>query len=143
MTKEIVSWSYCGAMPRSNSTRPPTNAELEILQVLWDREEATVREVLAQLSQGREVGYTTVLKQMQIMADKGLIQRDASVRPQRYRAVKSRGVTQKQLTKDFLDRLFGGSPGKLVMQALNSKSTSPEELAQIRELLDRLEEDRS
>ena len=118
----------------------PTNAELEILQVLWTRGQATVREVLADLSARREVGYTTVLKQMQIMAEKGLVKRDESVKPQVYTPAKSRGVTQKQLTKDLLERLFDGSPGKLVMQALSSKRASREELAEIRELLDELEE---
>jgi BlaI family transcriptional regulator, penicillinase repressor len=119
--------------------KQPTNAELEILQVLWSRGQATVREVLADLSARREVGYTTALKLMQIMSEKGLVTRDESVRPQVYKAARTRRQTQKQLTGDFLDRLFEGSPGKLVMQALSAKRTSPEELAEIRALLDRLE----
>lgn len=122
--------------------KPPTNAELEILQVLWSRGSATVREVLADLSARREVGYTTVLKQMQIMTEKGLVERDESVRPQVYRPARSEDQTQRQLTREFLDRLFDGSPGKLVMQALSSKRASAEELAEIRELLDELEEER-
>ena len=125
-------------MPRP-SHKQPTNAELEILHVLWQRGQATVREVLADLNQAREVGYTTVLKLMQIMADKGLVTRDASVRPQVYKAARTQKQTQKQLTGDFLERLFDGSAGKLVMQALSSRRTSPEDLAQIRELLDQLE----
>ena len=128
-------------MPRRTS-KQPTNAELEILHVLWDRGQATVREVLADISARREVGYTTVLKLMQIMAEKGLVKRDESVRPQVYRSARTRNSTQKQLTRDFLDRLFEGSPGKLVMQALSSKATSSEELAEIRALLDRLEDER-
>ncbi|MDA1266777.1 MAG: BlaI/MecI/CopY family transcriptional regulator, partial [Planctomycetota bacterium] len=124
-------------MPRP-SHKQPTNAELEILQVLWQRGQATVREVLTELSQAREIGYTTVLKLMQIMADKGLVLRDASVRPQVYKSTRTEKQTKKQLTGEFLERLFDGSPGKLVMQALSSRRTSPKDLAQIRELLDRL-----
>ncbi len=121
------------------TAKQPTNSELEILRVLWDRGKATVREVLADLSLRRTVGYTTVLKLMQIMAEKGLVKRDESVRPQIYRAARTRKLTERQLTGDLLDRLFDGSSGKLVMQALSSKPASAEELAQIRELLDRLE----
>lgn len=121
----------------------PTDGELEILQVLWDRGPSTVREVFQVLSETRETGYTTVLKLMQIMADKGSVTRDSSVRPQVYRSEKSRHHTQRMLVTDVLDRAFGGSPGKLAMQALSARKSSPEELQEIRELLDRLEGENS
>ena len=119
--------------------KKPTDAELEILHVLWARDQATVRQVLNELSQGREVGYTTVLKQMQIMAEKGLVTRDETVRPQVYRAAYTLKHTQRQVMDDVLERVFKGSPGRLVVQALSSKEATAEELREIRELLDRLE----
>ena len=124
-----------------NKLKLPTDSELEILQVLWERGSATVREVFVELHEARGAGYTTVLKLMQIMAEKGLLERDQSVRPQVYRASKPRRETQRQLTTDFLDRAFGGSSSRLVMQALAARKSSPEELRKIRELLERLEEE--
>jgi predicted transcriptional regulator len=125
-------------MARAERKRP-TDAELEILRVLWADGPSTVREVLARLNETRQTGYTTVLKLMQIMTDKGLVVRDTGVRPQVYRAARSQAQTQKLLLGDLLDRAFSGSPGSLVLQALSTKKASPEELAQIRELLDQLE----
>jgi predicted transcriptional regulator len=125
-------------MARAERKRP-TDAELEILRVLWADGPSTVRQVLARLNETRETGYTTVLKLMQIMTDKGLVVRDTGVRPQVYRAARSQAQTQKLLLGDLLDRAFSGSPGSLVLQALSTKKASPEELAQIRELLDQLE----
>jgi len=119
--------------------RLPTDGELEILQILWDRGPSTVREVFHALNEIREAGYTTVLKLMQIMSEKGSLTRDESVRPQVYRCEKTRNHTQRMLVTDVLDRAFGGSAGKLAMQALNARKSSPEELREIRELLDRLE----
>lgn len=121
------------------SVRRPTDAELAILQVLWDRGPSTVREVYRTLNTGKNVGYTTVLKLMQIMTDKGLVERDESCRPQIYRAWLPREQTERQLVKDFMDRAFGGSAKRLVMQALESKKASPSELAQIEKLLNKLE----
>ncbi len=121
--------------------RRPTDAELEILGVLWERGPSTVREVFRDLSASREMGYTTVLKLMQIMTDKGSVQRDTSVRPQVYQAVQTQRQTQKRLLGDLLDRAFSGSPGDLVLQALSTKKATPQERKKIRELLDRLEED--
>ncbi len=121
------------------ATPRPTEAELDILRVLWELGPSTVRQIHDVLNAERDIGYTTVLKLMQIMADKGLVVRDATVRPQVYKAARSEKQTQKQLTGEFLERLFDGSPGKLVMQALSSRRTSAEDLAQTRELLDRLE----
>ena len=118
----------------------PTNAELAILGVIWEHGPCTVREVLGHLSERQEVGYTTVLKLMQIMTDKGLLQRDTSVRPQIFSASRPRKQTQQQLLRDLLDRAFNGSPGNLVLQALATRKSTPEELRQIRDLLDELEE---
>lgn len=125
--------------PKGRGGKKPTDAELEILQVLWERGRSTVREVLRTLQARREVGYTTVLKTMQIMADKGLVERDETVRPQQYRAVPSQKHTQRQALGDLLERLYQGAAGPLVMQALAAKRASAEELAEIRELLDTLE----
>jgi BlaI family penicillinase repressor len=119
--------------------RKPTDAELEILHVLWDRGPSTVREVFHTLEARRDVGYTTVLKLMQIMADKGLVERDTSVRPQVYRPAVPADQTRKGLVHDLLDRAFAGSPGDLVLQALASRETTAEERRQIRDLLDQLE----
>ena len=117
----------------------PTDAELAILGVLWDRSSATVREVFEVLSKHRRVGYTTVLKLMQIMTAKGLVQRDQEQRSHIYRAAVQQEVTQRQLLADLLDRAFGGSAQKLIMGALSARNASREELAQIRRQLEELE----
>ena len=117
----------------------PTDAELRILQVLWDRGPSTVREVLRTLEEEHDIGYTTVLKLMQIMADKGILEKDDSVRPQVYRASRTRRQTEKVYVGDLLDRLFRGSPGNLVLQALSARKLSSDERKQIRDLLERLE----
>ena len=125
-------------MPRPSPTRP-TDAELAILRVLWELGPATVRQVHERLSREREgkpVGYTTVLKLMQIMAERGLVRRDESRRSHVYHAVATEQKTQRRLVSDLLDRVFGGSAQALVQQALAVKPASPEELAQIRRLLD-------
>ena len=127
-------------MPRRPSNRP-TDAELEILGVLWERGPSTVREVFREISAIRDTGYTSVLKVMQIMTEKGALVRDESVRPQVYRAAQSRAKTQKALVKDLLERAFGGEPGNLVLAALGAKGTTPEERKRIQELLDAHERD--
>jgi BlaI family transcriptional regulator, penicillinase repressor len=121
----------------------PTDTELAILRVLWQLGSGTVREVLKTINQGRkeEVGYTTVLKMLQIMTEKGLVYRDESQRPQVYRAKLSEDQTQRQFVSDLLDRVFDGSARKLVMQALAAKEVSDKELAQIEKLLDKMEGD--
>jgi BlaI family transcriptional regulator, penicillinase repressor len=116
----------------------PTPAELEILRILWKQGECTVREVQETLEHERPTGYTTVLKLLQIMTEKGLVRRDETARAHVYGAMVPEQETQQQLVRDLLERAFGGSATKLVMQALSSK-TSSEELGRIRELLDRLE----
>ncbi len=127
-------------MPRARPKRP-TDAELQILQVLWDEGPSTVRAVCGRLNAVREVGYTTVLKLMQIMLEKGLVVRDVGVRPQVYSTRRSRRDTQRQLLGDIVDRAFSGSPGNLVLQALSARKSTAEERRRIRELLDRLEEE--
>ncbi len=124
-----------------HENRRPTQGELGILRVLWNRGPSTVREVFRELAATRESGYTTVLKLMQIMTEKGLLRRDGSVRPQVYHVTRPQRHTQRQLLADLLDRAFSGSPGNLVLQALSAKKTTPDERRQIRELLDQLERD--
>jgi predicted transcriptional regulator len=115
--------------------RRPTDAEVAILRVLWDRGPSTVREVATAM--GRENAYTTVLKLLQIMAEKGLVRRDESALAHVYAAAYSEEQTQKQIVTDLLARVFDGSAGKLVLQALASGKASPEELAEIRKLIDK------
>lgn len=117
----------------------PTDAELAILQVLWNRGPSTVRDVHEVLSLRRQTGYTTTLKLMQIMAEKGLVTRDASRRTHVYQATASQDSTQQQLISSLLDRAFEGSTKSLIMQALSNHKTSSEELSEIRALLDSLE----
>jgi BlaI family penicillinase repressor len=117
----------------------PTPAELEILRVLWTHGPSTVREVLERLEEQRPTGYTTALKLLQIMADKGLVRRDESARAHVYAARMPEHETQQQLVRDLVDRAFGGSASKLVLHALSTRKTPRAELARIRELLDRLE----
>ena len=117
----------------------PTDAELAILRVLWSRGPSTVRQVHEAISRDRETGYTTVLKLMQIMTEKGLVERDESERTHVYQARFTQEATQQRLVSDLLDKAFGGSASQLVMQALAAKPASADELAQIRRLLDELE----
>lgn len=115
----------------------PTDAELAILRVLWERGPATVRQVHDALAGDRATGYTTTLKLMQIMAEKGLVTRDESARTHVYEARVSRDRTQRQLVSDLIDRAFGGSAAALVLQALSAQPASDEELGEIRRLIDR------
>ena len=115
--------------------RKPTDAELIILRVLWERGPSTVRQIVEII--GRDTGYTTVLKLLQIMTEKRLVRRDETARTHVYDAAYTEDETQRQLVSDLLDRAFGGSAAKLVLQALATRRASPEELAQIRELLDK------
>lgn len=117
----------------------PTGAELEILQVLWKAGPSTVRGVQRILNAAKPAGYTTVLKLLQIMTGKGLVDRDESIRPQLYRARYSCEQTQRRILKDLVQRAFGGSVKALVMQALATRKSTPAELEAIEELLDRQE----
>ncbi|HLK27830.1 MAG TPA: BlaI/MecI/CopY family transcriptional regulator [Puia sp.] len=116
----------------------PTESELEILQVLWERETASVRDVHEELAKMKDVGYTTTLKLMQIMHEKGLVKRDDSIKTHIYQAAVSKEKTQKHLLGKMIDTLFGGSSTELVMQALGNHKASPEELNEIQHLLDNL-----
>lgn len=121
----------------------PTDAELAILQVLWQRGPSTVREVHRALAPERETGHTTTLKLMQIMAEKGLVRRDETARTHVYTARLSREQTQRQLVSDLADRAFGGSAAALVMQALSAQAPSTEELDEIRRLIAEFDRDSS
>jgi BlaI family penicillinase repressor len=121
----------------SRPTTPrPTDAELAILRILWDRGPSTVRQVHDILGRERQAAYTTALKLLQIMIEKGLVERDERDRTHIYRAALSEETTQRQLVRDLVDRAFGGSATKLVMQALATKPASAEELRDIRKAID-------
>lgn len=122
------------------ASKTPTDGELEILRVLWGRGASTVRQVNQTLSVTKPTGYTTTLKLMQIMRDKGLLSRDATQRPQLYAAGVSEDNAQRQMVDDLLDRVFDGSASRFVMQVLSSKKATPEEMAQIRRMLREHEE---
>ena len=113
----------------------PTEAELEILRTLWANGPSTVRQVNDRLSASRDIGYTTTLKLMQIMTEKGLVTRDESDRSHVYAARASQDHTQRQLVSDLMDRAFGGSAAALVLQALSAHPASPEELEEIQRLI--------
>src|SRR5262249_43178960 len=117
-------------------TPRPTEAELGILRVLWEQGALTVRDIQKTLNAARPTGYTTVLKLLQIMTGKGLVERDETMRPQIYRARYSQQQTQRQLLGDLLHRAFGGSVKALVLQALATRKTPPAELAAIEQLLE-------
>jgi BlaI family penicillinase repressor len=134
LTKNFVNNSDMASKPRR-----PTEGELAILRVLWESGPRTVRDVHKTLNEIRPTGYTTVLKLIQIMTEKGLVERDENVRPQIYRARYSQEHTQRQLVRDLLDRAFGGSVRTMVLQALAAKKSSAEELEAVEKLLDRFE----
>src|SRR4051794_26867453 len=124
-------------MSRIPVTTPrPTDAELAILRVLWERGPSTVRQAHEILARDRPAAYTTTLKLLQIMTEKGLVERDERDRTHIYRARLSQEQTQRQLVRDLVDRAFGGSASKLVMQALASRRASPDELREIRRAID-------
>ena len=120
----------------------PTESELEILSVLWNEGSATVREIHETISQQRDIGYTTVLKMMQLMYEKGLLTRDESSRAHVYEPAVAETQTQKTMMLDFVDRVFGGSAQKMVMSALESKTTSKEELSEIKRMIETYEEEK-
>jgi len=123
-----------------HSTRyiKPTESELEILQVLWSRESASVREVHEELAKSKDVGYTTTLKLMQIMHEKGLVKRDDTFKTHIYQSAVSKEKTQKHLLGKMINTLFGGSPTELVLQALGNHKATAAELEEIQHLLDAL-----
>lgn len=114
----------------------PTPGELEILNVLWDRGPSTVRDVHTELERARGTGYTSVLKLMQIMADKGLVKREESARAHVYRAAVKQEDAQRRAVNEMIETMFGGSAARLALRALSAKKASKEELAEIRRMLD-------
>jgi predicted transcriptional regulator len=120
----------------------PTDAELEILTVLWSRGPSTVRDVVAVIAKRRPAQYTTILKLLQIMAEKKLVRRDEKERAHVYEASRPREWTQRQLAGDLLDRAFGGSASEMMLGALAARKASKKELMEIRRLLDQIEEGR-
>lgn len=116
----------------------PTESELDILKILWERGEATVRDVHEELSKSKDAGYTTTLKLMQIMHEKGMVARDESSKTHKYSPLLSQEKTRQQFMGRMIDTLFQGSSSQLVMQALGNHKTSPEELDEIQRLLDQL-----
>lgn len=123
----------------SNKLPKPTESELEILMILWAHGPSSVRFVNDQLNEEREVGYTTTLKLMQIMVDKGLAKRDTTTRTHIYHAAVSEADTQKRLLKKFVDSTFRGSAMKMVMQALGNHQASKEELDEIKAMIEQME----
>ena len=125
-------------MSKADSIRP-TEAELQILKVLWKRGASTVREVRDVIHQSKPTLYTTVFKLMQIMTEKGLVKRDLLQRAHLYEANVEESQTQQQLVGDLLEKVFDGSASQLVMRALSNKKASKQEIAEIRNLLDEFE----
>jgi BlaI family penicillinase repressor len=134
MTKHFVN-----NVPMTSKQPKPTVAELEILQVLWEGGPRSVREIQRVMNQVKPTGYTTVLKLLQIMTEKGLVNRDEKQRPQIYRARYPREHTQRQLLHDLAQRAFGGSVKALVLQAVAGRKSSPQELEEMEKLLDQME----
>ena len=120
----------------------PTESELEILQVLWDNKEASVRTVHEELLKTKDAGYTTTLKLMQIMFEKGLVTRDDSNKTHIYQPAVSREKTQKQFVNKMINTLFAGNPANMVLQALGNHTASDEELNKIQELINQLKKDK-
>lgn len=121
----------------------PTDAELELLAVLWNRGPSTVREVCDEINRRKPAQYTTVLKTLQIMAVKNLVRRNEEQRAHLYTAAKPREWTQRQIAGDLLQRAFGGSAHSLMLGALSARKTSPQELAEIRKVIDQYEKENS
>src|SRR5580658_10340312 len=126
-------------MPDPKELPRPTDAELEILTVLWSLGPSTVRDVHETITRRKPAQYTTVLKTLQIMAEKGLVERDEKQRAHVYQAARPREWTQRQLAGDLLQRAFAGSAHTMMMGALSARKASKEELAELRKLLDEYE----
>lgn len=127
-------------MPRQPSTQP-TEVELQILRILWDQGACTARQIHNVLAEDRDTNYSTTVKMLSVMLDKNLVKRDSSVRPQLFSVATSQKQMQQSMLKDLVQKVYDGSVGSLVMQALSSKKTSQEDLAEIRQLLQKLEGD--
>jgi predicted transcriptional regulator len=125
-------------MARTGSTQP-TEVELQILRALWEHGAATVRQIHQALSAEKDTNYSTTVKMLSVMLDKGLVRRDETTRPLVYRPTATQQATQRRMLRDLIQKAYAGSAGSLVLQALSSKKASSEELAEIRRLLDELE----
>ena len=125
-------------MPRTPSTQP-TEVELQILRILWELGPSTARQVHNQLVESRDTNYSTTVKMLSVMLDKKLVKRDETVRPQIFRPAATQNRTQERMLKHLVEKAYNGSVGSLVMQALSSRASSPDELAEIRCLLNELE----
>jgi predicted transcriptional regulator len=134
LTNDFVNNAVMASTPRR-----PTEGELAILQVLWNGGPQSVRDIQRVLNESKPTGYTTVLKLIQIMTEKGLVERDESVRPQIYRAHYSQEHTQRQLVRDLIQRAFGGSVKALVLRALAGRKSTREELVAMEKLLEKFE----
>lgn len=120
----------------------PTPVELTILQVLWRRGASTVRQIHNVLRKERDTGYSTTLKMVQVMTDKGLLLKDEATRPQVFRPSRPQEQTQVQLLDELIQRAFGGSTGNLVMRAVSAKRITPAELSEIKKLIERTRKER-
>jgi predicted transcriptional regulator len=127
------------AVPRKPSSQP-TEVELQILRILWEESPVTARQIHNRLAEVRDTNYSTTVKMLSVMLDKGLVRRDDTVRPQVFRPASTQKRTQQRMLKDLIHKVYDGSTGSLVLQALASQKASPEELAQIRRMLDQLGE---
>ncbi len=121
----------------------PTEAEIEILSVLWAKGPLTVRDVYTELAAERDIGYTTILKQMQVMTEKGLLLRDESQRSHIYRPKQKPETMQRSILREFVAKVFAGSTQQLVLQALSSKKASPEQIAEIQRMLNEIDKGKS
>lgn len=130
-------------MKKTQRHNPPTASELAILQLLWKRGPLSVKEIHLSLSEDKQVVYTTVLKTMQVMMERGMLDRSSEGRKHIYRAVIAQAATQDKLLDSFLDKTFGGSAKNLVMSALGKHTPDAEELAELRAYLDSLETKKS
>ena len=128
-------------MARPTSDQP-TEVELQILTVLWENGPSTVRQIHNQLTKTKKTNYSTTVKMLSIMLEKGLVKRDDSIRPQVYRASQSRSVSQKKMVKTWIQKIYEGSAKSLVMQALSTGNASKDDLEEIRQLIEKLEKSR-
>ena len=125
-------------MPRPPSSQP-TEVELQILRILWERRRSTARQIHNRLAEDRDTNYSTTVKMLSVMLEKGLVKRDETVRPQVFWPAATQQRTQQRMLKDLIQKVYDGSAGSLVLQALASQKASPKELAEIRQSLDELE----
>ncbi|WP_339735237.1 BlaI/MecI/CopY family transcriptional regulator [uncultured Gimesia sp.] len=126
-------------MPRPPSSQL-TEVELQILRILWEKQAATARQIHNCISEDRNTNYSTTVKMLSVMLGKKLVKRDETVHPQMYRPAATQQRTQKKMLQDLISKVYNGSTGSLVLQALSSQQASPKDLAEIRQLLDELEE---